>query len=144
MGDDQHPLAGVPARDVHDCGQYAREVVVPGFAVVFLGPGESLLDLGAGQSGPGADVDLSQAGVLDKTQLTAGDDDSSGLGGPPEIAGVRDVQRLVHQRARQLSRLLPPGVVQRRIGVALVPAVPVPVGLSVADDDELGHVGLDG
>ena len=37
----------------------------------------------------------------------------------------------------ELSRLLPAGVVQRRIGVALVPAVPVPVGLSVADDDEL-------
>ena len=138
MRHDEDALVLVPGGDRGDGSHDAFSHCLPGLAVVLL-PGETLLDFGASQTGPGADVDLAQSRLAPQWDVAAGVDDLGGLGRPPEVARINRVQLQPLERAGQLARLRPAGFVQRRVGVALVPAVPVPVGLSMPHEDELGH-----
>lgn len=137
--DDQDPFPGVRVRDPLDSAPYPCEVVLTGLAVVLGRPGEALLDLRVGQPRPGADVDLPQAWVCGYRYIAGGDDDLGRLRGTLQVARVDGVELDVCQSAGKLVSLRTPGLVERRIGVPLVATVAVPVGLSVADEEELGH-----
>ena len=59
--------------------------------------------------------------------------------GALEVARVHRVERDVAQALRQLCRLLPAELVERRVGPTLPAVIAVPVGLAVPYEDDGGH-----
>ena len=85
------------------------------------------------------DVAFAEQRVDDHRQALAFGDDLRRFVRAPEIARVDPLERLVDEEFGQRARLLAAPLVQRRIGVSLEATVPVPVGLSVAGEDQGRH-----
>ena len=93
--------------------------------------GVPLLHLGTREPRPRADVDLAEGGVLDDGKAEAVTDDPRRLARSLEVARVHRGQAVAGELLRKLRRLLPPGLVERWIGVTLPASDAVPVGLAV-------------
>ena len=115
-------------------------MLLPGLAVVPLDSGEALLDLGAGQSGPGAVVHLPQVGVDHDGDAVRLGDDLGCLAGACEVARVDGVERHVCEPAGEFPRLLASGCVQRAVVPALEAAFAIPVGLAVPCKQDRRHL----
>jgi hypothetical protein len=89
-----------------------------------------------GQPLPVAHVDLAQCLELLHLELELPGDDPRRLCRAAKRARVDGVETLEAQDVRELEGLASSGLVQRRVGVTLVPVLAVPVGLAVADEDE--------
>ena len=101
--------------------------------------GEALLDLRCCQAGPVTDVSFAQLRVDDDFESLSVGHDPRGFVCTAKVARVDRFDRLACQELGELPRLLPTARIQRRIGVSLKPAVAVPVGLTVAREDQRGH-----
>ncbi len=140
MGDDQDAAPEVRAGDALDRCVHPFPVLIARLAVRPVAVREPRLELGAGEAGPGADVDLAQPSVADHGHAMGRRDDHRRLVGPCEVARVDSIEGGRAQLLRELARLGAPVLVQRRVGPALPAALAVPVGLTVARKKERGHV----
>jgi len=107
--------------------------------VVALVPGKALVDLLAGQTGPGTNVDLAEAPVRDHRNAVRLGNDQSCLVCPAQVARVHGVERIVGEARRKLLGLSAPALVERRIGPTLEAPVAVPVRLAVPRQEDRGH-----
>src|SRR3954468_19275998 len=139
MGDEQDPAVGVVAGDAFHGREYAPRVLVARLPVRALAAREALLDLGAGEARPGADVDLPQAGIRDDRDAVGRGDDLRRLVRALQVARVDRVEGHVSQLLGEVARLRTPGLVQRRVGPALPDPVAVPVGLAVPCEENGRH-----
>ena len=103
---------------------------------------ETPFDLAPGQRLPRADVDLLQPFDRDRGEPVGLRDCLRRLERPLQRARVNRGEVFTSERRCQLCGLLPPELVQRRIGVALEAALAVPVRLPMARQQDLGHGGL--
>jgi hypothetical protein len=118
-------LVGLPAR-----GPSARREVAR----------EPPLDLVAGQPGELTGVALAQIRVdHHRTDADPVGDDHRRLGGASQVGRPDAVDGA--DGPGRLERLAPPEVGERWIGLALPPALGVPLGLAVADEQEAGRRG---
>src|SRR2546430_1265548 len=122
-----HLLVGLPVLP-------APSVIEPALELL----GEALLDLGPRQRLPGSHVDLAEAVDWLRGQAARRSDDLRRLERPPQRARIDRGHLLAGERFRELRRLCPPELVERRIGVSLEAALPVPVCLPVPDEEQLG------
>src|SRR5438270_13843724 len=111
------PLAGSPA---------LQGVTVP------------FLDLGSGQTLPGAEAPLAEPLVDPDLEAEPAGHDLRRLPGPLQVARVNDVN-LVGQLVGELPGLISPARVQGGVRVSLPAAVAVPVGLAVTHEEDGGH-----
>jgi hypothetical protein len=89
------------------------------------------LDIGCREPGPLPDVDFAQPRVEAHFEAERGADDLGGFSSAREIRAVDQVGRISDEPFREPARLLATEVVQRPVGVALPPALAIPVGLAV-------------
>ena len=137
--DDQDATPEVRPRDALHGRMDTLAVLLARLAVGPVAVREPLLELGAREPGPGADVDLAQTGIRDHRHLVRCGDDLRRLVRPPQVARVDGVEGCRAQLLRELARLRAAGLVERRIGPALPAALDVPVGLAVPGKQERGH-----
>jgi hypothetical protein len=102
---------------------------------------EELLDLRVAETFPGTEVPFAQGRERRHWEAVSVRDDSRGLIGAREIACVDRFERFAGQLFREGPRLLAARVVQRSVRVALQPAAEIPVGLTVAHEEDLRHAG---
>ena len=100
------------------------------------------LDLAAGQRLPRADVDFPQRVDRDRGEPVRLRDRLRGLERAVQRARVHRGELLTGERRCQLSSLLPPELVQRRIRMALETALTIPFRLAVPNEQDLRHRGL--
>lgn len=134
MADHEDGLVGMGASDLVDRLDHALPVRVVGLAVP-----RSPVDFALREALPGTDVDLAEPRIDLERQAEELGEDLAGLAGAPEIARVHGGDRLVAKRRRELPGLTAAGVVERAIGVSLVAALAVPIGLAVANEEDRGH-----
>src|SRR5687768_15283460 len=127
------------ARDSHRGVDDARTKHIRGFAVGTMPLGVAHLDLGIGQSGPAADIDLAQANIGRYRHALALGDDQRGLVRALQVARVDDVDRDVGEPRRELACLFAPALVELDVGVALPATDPIPLGLAVPDQIQQRH-----
>src|SRR5829696_3085064 len=139
--DDEDAAAAMAACYAFDGVEDAREMVLPRLAVVVLCAGEPLLDLRARESGPGSDVDLAQRGIDDDGDIVRRCHDHGGRVGAAKVACVHGVQPGPAQAFGENPGLRPSCVVERRVGPALEAALPVPIRLAVACQEDRRHEG---
>src|SRR5207344_3456634 len=145
--DHEHVVARMPCRDLQrrpHCSLrelLARLAVVADLAAEPAGIAlrESLLYLGAGQARPGADVDLAERRVLDDREVEPPTDRACRLARTDEIARVDGDDPVAREPVRELGGLASAGLVERRVGVPLPAADPVPVGFAVAGEKQSGR-----
>src|SRR5262245_19402135 len=97
------------------------------------------VDLRLREALPRADVDLAKGGLVLDRQPEVCADDPGCLRGAAEVARVDGVEQLSREPLRQLCRLGPTSLVQRRIRMPLVSPLAVPLSLAVARDEEGRH-----
>ena len=101
--------------------------------------GKPGLDLGHREARPAPDVHLAEARLDDDRTAQPGRDDLGRLARAAEIAGIDRGDLLACEFLGERTRLLAAPLVERRVGLALPTAVPVPIGLAVANEDQRGH-----
>ncbi len=148
MGDHQHLLVRVEAKHICEELCHSREEILEGFSVVCAGAlaclpasvriGETLLDLRGRQSFPRSEAPLAQPRIDAHLEAQLGRDDLRRLTRPSEIARIEHVDPAVELLGERPG-LLTAEVVQSRVGAALPPAVAVPIGLAVANQEQCGH-----
>lgn len=140
--DDEHAPAGMARCDVVKRREdalvdlLARLSITPGPPVRL---GKALADLGVEKPFPRAEVLLAERGqYLDLEPVLLGNC-LCGLSRTGEIARVDRVEALAAELGGELPRLGLAGRVQGAVAVALDAALDVPVGLAMADEEDLGH-----
>ena len=103
--------------------------------------GEALLDLRVAQAFPGAEVPLTQVRERRHLKAVRLGDDARRLAGPREVARVDRLERLIRELLGQGPRLLAARVVKGPVGVTLESPAEVPVGLTVAHEEDPRHAG---
>lgn len=116
-----------------------RPACMPGLVRLLRVPRPHFVD---GQALPVTHVDLPQCLELSRFEAEAVGDDARRLARAAKRARIDHVEKICAQDLRELERLAPTGLVQRRVRMTLVPALAIPVGLAVANEDERGrHAG---
>jgi 3-oxoacyl-[acyl-carrier protein] reductase len=138
-------LAWMPRRDLGESREHALEHLLRRLTVPPRPCGglrESLEDLVVVQAFPGSEVLLAEAGVDAYLETALLRDGLSGVSCAGQVTCVDGGDRLTCERRGQCSSLLSTGCVQRRVRMALDPALPIPVGLAVPhEEDRRGHGG---
>jgi 3-oxoacyl-[acyl-carrier protein] reductase len=146
--DDEDTAAWVLGRDPREGCEHARRhlrVALPFFPALAApdpatkGVGEARLDLGAGEAGPAAYVDLLELPDADRLEPVWGRDDLGGLAGAPQRARVDPVQALARQIFGQAFGLLAPTMRERAIRLPLEAVLDVPVALGMAHEENRRH-----
>ena len=144
----QHAVIRMAPRDVRNRFEHAPRHRLewlavrparPAFAPPPVAVRKSLHDLVGRQTGPLADVHLTQALVELHVQPQRARDDLGGLAGPNEVRAVDSLDSTPAQSVAEGPSLAPALVVQRLVRVPLPAPLGVPVGLPVTGDDERRH-----
>ena len=101
--------------------------------------GVERLDVGVRKALPFADVDLAELRSRNDGHVEARADDLGRLARSAEVARIHGIGALAGELLGERARLCPSVLVQRRVGVALEPLLDVPVGLAVANEEQLRH-----
>lgn len=92
-----------------------------------------------GEPFPGAEVPLTEVADRDDVEAAGLRDDPGGLVRASEVARVDGVEVLAGQLVGEGTRLGAPGLVEGRVRVTLDAALAIPVGLSVAGEEDPRH-----
>ena len=108
------------------------EVLLPDMAVI-------VPDNLEGKPRQDPDVPLPQARIRCSLQVAGGADDPGGGGRPAQIAGIEGRGLQLGDSLGQEPRLPLPQFCKGTVGGALKAFLRVPMGLSVADQEQIGH-----
>jgi 3-oxoacyl-[acyl-carrier protein] reductase len=139
---DEDLLTGMTRGDLAKRVEHALDHRLGRFAVAprsGCGLREALEHLVIEQSFPGAEVLLAEAGMGHDLEAAPVGHHARGFAGACQITGVHDVDRLPGELSGERRGLLEPDLVERRVGLPLDAALPIPVGLAVPHEEDRRH-----